>query len=181
MDLEKESSGNSFKAGKGEGENWGLETGGLGWFGARMNYLHDLVHLLYIEGKVLLTSQKYCESLPERGSWVWKSVVQRKKKILTSWWQTWAWVLWFLMILLCVFTSLLTVIFLVLLLFLISHGFYSISFCFLHVLCISFLFLPLWLFILCCLCYWNLRWNFQGFDCYTTKGQNYKTWILWVF
>lgn len=47
-----------------------------------MNYLHDLVHLLYIEGKVLLTSQKYCESLPER---VCKSVVQRKKKILTSW------------------------------------------------------------------------------------------------
>lgn len=35
----------------------------------RQNELHDLIPLLSIEGKVLLTSQKCRKSLPETGGW----------------------------------------------------------------------------------------------------------------
>lgn len=93
------------------------------------NELLDLIRILSMEGEVFLTSQKPCESLPERVHWGWKSGLQRKAKIWTSRRQTSAWLLWLLMTLLRGFASLLTVIFLVLLLFLISHGFY-----FLHTL-----------------------------------------------
>lgn len=37
--------------------------------------------LLSMEGKVLLTSQKCCMSLPETGGWDWKSGVQRKENL----------------------------------------------------------------------------------------------------
>lgn len=174
MDLEKERSGNSFKAGKGERktEVWKLEAL-VDWEPGQIN---DAIWFIFytLRLKCSLPLRSTVRAFLREVAGAEKSVVQRKEKIWTSWQQTWAWVLWLLMTLLCVFTFLLTVVFLVLLLFLISHGFYSIPFYFLHILCISFLFLPLWLFILCCLCYWKLRWNFQGFDCCTTKGQNYK-------
>lgn len=57
MDLEKEASGNSFEAGKKEGktEFWKLEA--LVDWELELLYFCDLFHLLYIEGKVLPTSE----------------------------------------------------------------------------------------------------------------------------